>query len=50
MTFRTCVEPFESTRFLIFESRLKKLNCLILLLVAIEVQNTFNIVHFGVKV
>ena len=28
-------EPFESTRFLTFESKLKKLNCLILLLLAI---------------
>ena len=35
ITFRKCSEPFESTRFLTFESQLKKSNCLILLLLAI---------------
>ena len=33
--FPQCSEPFESTRFLTFESQLKKSNCLILLLLAI---------------
>ena len=33
--FRKCSEPLESTRFLTFESQLKKSNCLILLLLAI---------------
>ena len=36
----------ESTRFLTFESQLKKLSCSVLLLLAIQVQNTFKIVHF----
>ena len=27
ITFRTCLEPFETTKFLRFESQLKKLNC-----------------------
>ena len=30
-----CSKPFENTRFLTFESQLKKSNCLILLLLAI---------------
>ena len=33
--FRKCSEPFESTKFLTFESQLKKSNWLILLLLAI---------------
>ena len=33
--FRKCSEPFESPRFLTFESQLKKSNCFILLLPAI---------------
>ena len=35
ITFRKCLEPFESTRFLTFHSQSKKSNCLILLLLAI---------------
>ena len=35
ITFCTCSEKFESTRFLTFQSQLKKLNCSILLLLAI---------------
>ena len=42
-------EPIEITKFLIFESQLKKLNCSILLLRAIQVQNTFKILNFDVK-
>ena len=34
---------------LTFESQLKKLSCSVLLLLAIQVQNTFKILHFGVK-
>ena len=49
ITFRKYVEPIESTRFLTFESQLKKLSCPVLLLLAIYVQNTFKILHFGVK-
>ena len=39
----------ERTRFLTFESQSKKFNCLILLLLAIKVQNTFKILHYGEK-
>ena len=42
-------EPSESTRFLTFESQLKKLSCSILLLLAIYVQNTFKILHLGIR-
>ena len=35
ITFRTYSEPFESTRFLTFESQLNKLSCSVLLLLAI---------------
>ena len=35
--------------FLTFESQSKKFNCSILLLLAIKVQNTFKILHCGVK-
>ena len=42
-------EPFESTRFLTFESQSKKLNCLVLLLLAISVQNTFKICILGLN-
>ena len=35
ITFRTCSKKFESTRFLTFQSQLKKLNSSILLLLAI---------------
>ena len=38
ITLRTYLEPFESTRFLTFESQLKKLSCSVLLLLAIYVQ------------
>ena len=46
---RTCLQPFVATRFLTFESQLKKLNCSVLILLAIEVQITFKILHFGVE-
>ena len=35
ITFHTYLEPFQNTRFLTFESQLKKLSCLVLLLLAI---------------
>ena len=34
-TFRTCLEPFERTRFLTFKSQLKKLNSLTILLLTL---------------
>ena len=42
-------DPFKINRFLTFKSQLKKLNCLILLLLTIYVQNTFKILHFGLN-
>ena len=49
ITFRTYLQPFERTRFLTFESQSKKIVCSILLLLAIKVQNTFKILHYGKK-
>ena len=43
ITFHTFSEPFERTKFLMFESQLKKS------LTLRQVQNTFKILHFGVK-
>ena len=48
-SFCTYSEPFERTRFLIFKRQLKKLNCSILFLLTIYVQNTFKTLHFKVK-
>ena len=47
--FCTCSETFERTIFLTFENQSKKFNCSILFLLAIKVQNTFKILHYGVK-
>ena len=44
-TFRTFSEPFKSTKFLMFESQWKKLTPF----TSDQVQNTFKILHFGVK-
>ena len=44
----TCSQLFEKNRFLTFESQSKKFSCLILLL-AVKVQSTFKILHYGVK-
>ena len=44
-----CSTPFARTRFLIFKSQLKKLNCSILFLLAFYVKDTFKILHFQVK-
>ena len=41
--FRTFSEPFERTKFLMFETQLKKS------LSSGQVQNTFKNLHFGVK-
>ena len=49
ITFRTYSKQFESTRFLAIESQLKKLSSSVLVLFVISVQNTFKILHFGVK-
>ena len=43
ITFRTFSEPFERTKFFVFESQLKKF------LSSGQIQNTFKILHFGVK-
>ena len=45
ITFRTFSEPFERTKFVMFESQLKKS----LPLLQGQVQNTFKILHFGAK-
>ena len=49
IAFHTCSKPIERTKFLTFESESKKFNCSILLLLAIKVQNTFKILHYGLK-
>ena len=45
MIFGTFSEPFERTKFLMFESQLKKITPF----ASGQVQNAFKILHFGVK-
>ena len=49
ITFGMLLEPFERTTFLRFESQLKSSNCLFLLLLAGQAQNTFKILHFWLQ-
>ena len=49
ITFCTFVDPCKITKFLKLESQLKTLNCSIFHLLAVQVQNTFKILHFLVK-
>ena len=44
-----CSEPFERTRFLTFESQLKKLNCFNPPFTYNLVENTFMILHLGLN-